>query len=908
MLTSAARAASDRAASKARTMHVQSQLNDETRRLHAARAQLEQVKAKVAEINDESTTPLSLQLKQQQQQQRLIESQQPSDSDDGLRAAFSAMLERLMAEIDVEAAELEEDEEDQGTRTDDSDSESVHSGLSGAELPLADKDLPLRARSAARRRDKADGSNIKSVRVMPPPQLSTGRASQIVRFRINETFMFADLQHNACRYWGIGEEAEAEMELYCPTTQQTWPRGVLVQIALAELHNNFSGTRGAPNVQLRDVPPIVQRETRIRREQLASGLFDSDRLHSAQRASQRAQVLARLVRERKKDQRSRLMVLRAVLHFFVMASLAVMLVLEHDGHGYETAQAVRQRLKSARFADFKFEVTTVEGLRAYLRGKLMDALAPQQSYAGRGVDYDATNCSGAVGTYNNMLAPLRLHQTRYESDAECVGVGPTYKRHIDGQYSGGRAPLCFSDSDDGKESFGAVSAFTYRDDLGGDPICSRHNCYGPAGFVQDVWAARDYRATVDGLLDAGWIDSFTRSVAVRLQLANPQTGCLVVADLTFKIEQSGEVTSGLRLHPACAGLGMGSQARESLWSGEVLPVSAMHPYFITTYVLLGLYSFRLLYIVCRLLYRLVFKPKRPKPKRGGKALSRQDSALTQMNIFDDEINSRFELLVTYINPGFVVDMVLLVTILSIFSYRILLSNVAADTSNFLLSSRRALLEQRGAGAAAERVEATLRSHGSEEASAGLRDLYASAGYGCLWEPTPELVAAVGEGVNVSLPFDVPGVAFADFTRVADIYHVLDGLHSVALFLLILRFFSYLRFWRPLVTRMGPYALAVPSLLAFVVLLVHFQIAFQMLGMVLFGFNIPAFEDFASSQYALLGLLTNTGPALNDLYSLAVDADQWAAILYLFAYTVSSPLTLGPNVRLPPLSSQPSCGR
>ena len=162
MLTSAARAASDRAASKARTMHVQSQLNDETRRLQAARAQLEQVKAKVAEINDESTTPLSLQLKQQQQQQRLIESQQPSDSDDGLRAAFSAMLERLMAEIDVEAAELEEDEQDQGTRTDDSDSESVHSGLSGAELPLADKDLPLRARSAARRRDKADGSTSRA--------------------------------------------------------------------------------------------------------------------------------------------------------------------------------------------------------------------------------------------------------------------------------------------------------------------------------------------------------------------------------------------------------------------------------------------------------------------------------------------------------------------------------------------------------------------------------------------------------------------------------------------------------------------------------------------------------------------------------------------------------------------------
>ena len=81
------------------------------------------------------------------------------------------------------------------------------------------------------------------------------------------------------------------------------------------------------------------------------------------------------------------------------------------------------------------------------------------------------------------------------------------------------SPLCTTSSN---KAFGDGSyGFTHTADAEaeGDRYCGHYGCYGPGGYVVDVWGAADYRVIIDRLISDGWIDERTQSVAAQLQLA-----------------------------------------------------------------------------------------------------------------------------------------------------------------------------------------------------------------------------------------------------------------------------------------------------------------------------------------------------------------------------------------------------
>jgi hypothetical protein len=382
-----------------------------------------------------------------------------------------------------------------------------------------------------------------------------------------------------------------------------------------------------------------------------------------------------------------------------------------------------------------------------------------------------------MGTYNNMLGPLRLHQTRYEVDASCEGVLATYRSRSSADSRMHHLPPCVKEALS-KESFGAHPAFQYSDGGGGRPICSATSCYGPEGYIRDVWAARDYRGAVQELMEAGWIDDMTRSVAVRLQLGNPQTGCLTIADITFMFEKSGYVNSKLVIKSACAGMGMAFRTRDELWRGEIIPISAMHPFFITTYCFLGLYAQRLLMVIIEVIRRVARKPpaaSKYKYRRGRAGATRWDAFVQQFTV------------------ALVLDFWLLVAMLFLFGYRIALSLIAANVSDDLLGQRRAAIEELGLMSTINDAVAELKEQGTPLASSGLSHLYASAGYGCVWDPG-ELTT-----INGTIPFDLP-VRFVDFSEVTEIQTAINGTHTIILFVMMLKCFRYLQVYKPLVTR------------------------------------------------------------------------------------------------------------
>ena len=65
------------------------------------------------------------------------------------------------------------------------------------------------------------------------------------------------------------------------------------------------------------------------------------------------------------------------------------------------------------------DVRSKEEVERWLRGPLVDALAPRCSYGGQEINYPP-NISGAIAGVNLMVAPLRLLQTRLKREPDCV--------------------------------------------------------------------------------------------------------------------------------------------------------------------------------------------------------------------------------------------------------------------------------------------------------------------------------------------------------------------------------------------------------------------------------------------------------------------------------------------------------
>ena len=170
---------------------------------------------------------------------------------------------------------------------------------------------------------------------------------------------------------------------------------------------------------------------------------------------------------------------------------------------------------------------------------------------------------------SSMMIPLRLQQTRFKKKPSCLHEGHRLSEgHRDrmlwiypgrnGSSSQASAnahmyPVCGSDYEKSTETYGpGTKAFTYTPQSENsdhdylycgarDRLTSATKCYDSAGYILDLHFAREFRTQIDELLSGGWLDDLTESVAVHMQLANMQTGCMVFVIVMFEFMTGGNV-------------------------------------------------------------------------------------------------------------------------------------------------------------------------------------------------------------------------------------------------------------------------------------------------------------------------------------------------------------------------------
>ena len=216
------------------------------------------------------------------------------------------------------------------------------------------------------------------------------------------------------------------------------------------------------------------------------------------------------------------------------------------------------------------QIRNRDQVAAWLKGPLIDILAPRCAYNFAEFDESTSNTSGSVRTVNTMMIPLRLQQTRYLTQPDCVygGRDDRVLWSYPGYNESGHAanahmyPVCGTENKRTTSAYGPrTKAFTYSPKAptkhdytycgAKDYLTSGTKCYGSDGYILDLWSARDYRPEIDKLISGGWIDEMTESVAVHLQLANMQTGCMVFVVVLFEFMSGGRVHTNVEYGVKC---------------------------------------------------------------------------------------------------------------------------------------------------------------------------------------------------------------------------------------------------------------------------------------------------------------------------------------------------------------------
>jgi hypothetical protein len=185
-------------------------------------------------------------------------------------------------------------------------------------------------------------------------------------------------------------------------------------------------------------------------------------------------------------------------------------------------------------------------------------------------------------------------------------------------------------------------------------------CFGPSGYIRDVYAARDYRATIEELLNYEWIDDHTYVMAIRMQVVNPQIGCLIAADISFVQSGGGTVKSDLKMGIACVESHdiQSTTDLDSLWSGEFLPLSSIGSWTAFTYFAAFCYGL----LLVRRQVKMVMKSRsasKVKTQEAGGHEATQDEPLTMLAAF-----------IKFLNGPYVLDTLCLVLLFTLFVLRL----------------------------------------------------------------------------------------------------------------------------------------------------------------------------------------------------------------------------------------------
>jgi hypothetical protein len=114
-----------------------------------------------------------------------------------------------------------------------------------------------------------------------------------------------------------------------------------------------------------------------------------------------------------------------------------------------------------------------------------------------------------------------------------------------------------------------------------------------------------------------------------------------------------------------------------------------------------------------------------------------------------------------------------------------------------------------------------------------------------------------------------------------LYEDITGVSSFILPLLVLKFFRYFQFHKPLQMRYNKYGRTLISVLIYVVFIVHFMLAFVFLGQIIFGPHLDAFASATQCFISLATLLVGNALTGAQLINLAHGMD---AQMKIMAYT------------------------
>ena len=812
------------------------------------------------------------------------------------RAIFSVLNSTRMAALDraplkdgqsnkEEKHSREENEagsDDEGDSLRRSDSSSMPSKL------LLDGSDESAAADALAVRDEQRG--VEWVRVHWCKQRSLHRVDYELTFRLHEVFTFQDLKDNICSHLQLCEDV-ASLEIFCADRNRGWPDDAIVMAELrkGELFGTVPNAQVSkpPIVQLRPVPPIVKLVNTHEHEQSQERELRHDIAQKAETARRAAHYLRSVPLASNHSRHAQSLVFRGVWHvaFTVLFTISISY---GNSRGYHTVSAVRNAL-TARFSTQPVrastlpcaklmntpldsdtaditpyygltlqQIRTAQGVRAWLRGALVDALAPRCSYDARLVR-SSLNASGQIGFYLNMITPLRLQQTRYAQPAGCAERLSVQNYPANARRDGSPYPPCGTVHEQDTQPYGdkASHGFTYtppqtaeQSHVNEAPMyqyTGDFGSYGPGGFVFDVWAAVDYRSQITDLLAKGWIDGWTESVAAHLQLVNAQTGCLVIATALFEFSPAGAVAPSLSIQEFCKPSGAPAYSSNSI---QLFDFDYFASFDVLVLVISGIYVLR----VCFLLGKNTLRHFDPS--------SRLHSRMTSV--------------------AFVQDAILGAVLLAYLSSVVVIWSRHASFLNMLRSKRYARLPS----ALATRMDRITTNLTSGEMSARLSQ-----------EDVHLALGTLHNAFHLSMPWDgrpwglevldlhSPQPDFVSFRSFADASIHVCGLRSLVLLVATMKAMRYLQAWRPLASRYAGIVQNVPYITRFFLIVVHFHVCFTLQANLIFGPELIEFQTVASSFLQLLQFLTGKIAVAYKLIELDERSGGFVGQLFLLLFIV-----------------------
>lgn len=530
------------------------------------------------------------------------------------------------------------------------------------------------------------------------------------------------------------------------------------------------------------------------------------------------------------------------------------------------------------------DVTSRQEVESWILGPLLDAIAPECDYSGKEWAYEP-HVAGSINSVNVMFMPLRLQQTRVRQSAECSEPADVNPGHILGNYPLASTPLplanytpyprCASTQRSSEPYGPRVGAFVYT------PVtnvalqyeyCGAHNvvsegqrCYQGDGYILDVWEADRYRSELTSLLDSGWVDDLTESVAIHLQLVNFQTGCMVFTTILFEFVNGGVVHSAPRYQVMCERPGAPTYTAVLGRGFGVTPMLSFNWFdtFDNLTLLLGfLYMVRVTFVQLKA-WRKV--------------------CLTQSAM-------------PVLTSGYFIDTILGILLL-LWLLCILAEMYHIDSMYAILYETRA--RSINNETVIDIILQTYNELGAAETVASLgevcTDMSGCVDLAIIGRQALNKAAYLGQFFDGS-PYNVTSIDmrypafFKYLTPMGDYAAYVAGLRSLVLLVCLIKCARYLQAWRPVAARYSSFVQCLPIAGIFFVLLGHVLMAFIVAGYLMFGYRVYALRSLFVAAVAIVQLMMGRITLAQELINYDSEFGGVNGMLFVFLLMIVGYLT------------------